>query len=906
MEMLGAWFLGIIRGLFAAIDKVVVWLIESLYDLIFQISSVQVFDNVSLAAFANRITVILSIFMIFKLSLSFLNYIVNPDAMTDKSKGFSKLIQNIAIALVLLVSYQFLFDKAMELQQKIVDNNTIPKLIIGSVGKNVKNSSTISFPLFSAFVVPNNDILYSTSTKPNLTGCRSYSRYIEGSKPSATCDLTGAGYTDNVATDNSTVGTDANSQMDYIVKHQDTNALLDFLLRIKKGDIFAFDYKFIISTICGAFAALVLLSFCMDVAVRIIKLYFLRLIAPIPIISYIDPIKGEGIFKKWLSNVGKTYADLFVRLIAIFFAIFIIQQVATQPALKDFNGNPIDNPFVIIFIIIGALMFAKQFPKLIQDITGISLDGKMQLNPFKKISEQALGGKAMVAGAAGAVGAGMAGVTNFGHRFASGIKNGQGFKGKVLGGLKGAGKGTLSGIAGAASAGRRAFGHSMKGDGFLKSAWAGDQEAMFAKLQREDLERQGSTLSGRVKADMARRLGILNAGQEQIIRAGQMDNTIENRQAMIDAKKQKVANLKQQHLDPFTSYSNVVGKMENLVDKNSKVKAAKSRYDAIAATNGQSLIEQANSKYNAVVSKADERVTHAKEKLDTLKKNGASAVEINQAQNQLNRAKGAYDQTKLIAEKERDNVITSVNDGTALKNAFAEYSGVRTSVANDMISNDDNMKALVERANDIKKNEIDASTVLSDDEKKKAVYIGEDGFKSATDSRKDVDNYTATYELTDTEYLDLNSEIAQAENEIKNIKTDNASAYMALVQDGIITGTPEFNEAYKNYQKAVEDKDVTLQESYHNEMERIAKDVAQNADTEYNYKYVHDAKSKERADNAARSTKAPQSEGWTPNPQRVDTRTYMENSVGGSGPLGGLTGRPPHPHNNNGGQGNNP
>lgn len=891
------WFLGVIRGLFAAIDKVVVWLIENLYNLIFQISSVQIFDNASLAAFANRITVILSIFMIFKLSLSFLNYIVNPDAMTDKSKGFSKLIQNIAVALVLLVSYQFLFDKAMELQQKIVDNNTVPKLILGSSGKNVKNSGVVSFPLFSAFIVPNSDLLAQQQ------GCRTY--FInDGTVPHKRCDI--GDYSSDAAT-MPYIGNEPNNQLDYTVENQNTYYLFDYLLRLKNNGQFAFDYKFIISTICGAFAALVLLSFCMDVAVRIIKLYFLRLIAPIPIISYIDPIKGEGIFKKWLSNVGKTYADLFVRLIAIFFAIFIIQQVsANMGNLKDFNGNPIDNPFVIIFIIIGALMFAKQFPKLIQDITGINLDGKMQLNPFKKVSEQALGGKAMVAGAAGAVGAGMAGVTNFGHRFASGIKNGQGFKGKVLGGLKGAGKGTLSGIAGAASAGRRAFGHSMKGDGFLKSAWAGDQEAMFAKLQREDLERQGSTLSGRVKADMARRLGILNAGQEQIIRAGQMDNAIENRQAMIDAKKQKVANLKQQHLDPFTSYSNVVGKMENLVDKNSKVKAAKSRYDAIAATNGQSLIEQANSKYNAVVSKADERVTYAKEKLDTLKKNGASAVEINQAQNQLNRAKGAYDQTKLIAEKERDNVITSVNDGTALKNAFAEYSDVRTSVANDMISNDDNMKALVERANDIKKNEIDASTVLSDDEKKKAVYIGEDGFKSATDSRKDVDNYTATYELTNTEYLDLNSEIAQAENEIKNIKTDNASAYMALVQDGIITGTPEFNEAYKNYQKAVEDKDVTSQESYHNEMERIAKEVAQNADTEYNYKYVHDAKSKERADNAARSTKAPQSEGWTPNPQRVDTRTYMENSVGGSGPLGGLTGRPPHPHNNNGGQGNNP
>ena len=503
-----SWFLGVIRGLFAAIDKVVVWLIECLYDLIFQISSVQVFDNASLAAFANRITVILSIFMIFKLSLSFLNYIVNPDAMTDKSKGFSKLIQNIAVALVLLVSYQFLFDKAMELQQKIVDNNTVPKLIIGSVGKNVKNSSTISFPLFSAFVVPNNDILYSTSTNPNLTGCRSYSRYIEGSKPSATCDLKGAGYTDDVATDNSTVGTDANSQMDYIVEHQDTNALLDFLLRIKKGDIFAFDYKFIISTICGAFAALVLLSFCMDVAVRIIKLYFLRLIAPIPIISYIDPIKGEGIFKKWLSNVGKTYADLFIRLIAIFFAIFIIQQVATQPALKDFNGNPIDNPFVIIFIIIGALMFAKQFPKLIQDITGISLDGKMQLNPFKKVSEQALGGKAIMAGTAGAVGAlGVAG-GNLVHRAVNAKKNFNANGGGLKGGLKTAGGFLTSTLAGATSgfvhSSRQAYSSGKMTQGVKK----GIEEANTHRTEREIGKENGATAFGILKAKAQDAVGL--------------------------------------------------------------------------------------------------------------------------------------------------------------------------------------------------------------------------------------------------------------------------------------------------------------------------------------------------------------------------------------------------------------
>lgn len=608
MPNLGTWFLGIIRGLFAAIDKVVIWLIESLYDLIFQISSVQVFDNASLAAFANRITVILSIFMIFKLSLSFLNYIVNPDAMTDKSKGFSKLIQNIAVALVLLVSYQFLFDKAMELQQKIVDNNTIPKLIIGSVGKNVKNSSTISFPLFSAFVVPNNDILYSTSTDPNLTGCRSYSRYIEGSKPSATCDLWGAGYQDNVATDNSTVGTNTNTQMDYIVEHQDTNALLDFLLRIKKGDKFAFDYKFIISTICGAFAALVLLSFCMDVAVRIIKLYFLRLIAPIPIISYIDPIKGEGIFKKWLSNVGKTYADLFIRLVAIFFAIFIIQQVSVNMGnLKDFNGNPIENPLVMLFIIIGALMFAKQFPKLIQDITGISLDGKMQLNPFKKISEQAAGIKGISAVAAGTAGGLLTAGGNLAHRIANrkeDLKN----KGK----LRTAGGFFASTLAGAASgfvhSSRQAYSSGKMFQGVKK----GIEEANTHRTEREIGRENGATAFGILKAKAQDAIGLPTDYQKSRVQIDNLQSVKKTVDSIDEAAKKEM-------LIKPNSY---LSRKWNNDDKKKEFKAASDAY--IKAHNQYEALK--NVDINNIKQDAVERYRSSKRKLAEFNKNSGLSI----------------------------------------------------------------------------------------------------------------------------------------------------------------------------------------------------------------------------------------------------------------------------------------
>ncbi len=373
---MGTWFFGIIRGLFAAIDKIVVGLIEALYGLIIDISKVQIFENDVLSKLSQRVTAILTIFMIFKLSFSFLTYILNPEQMTDKSKGFGKIIQNVAISLVLLTSYQFLFDKAMDLQLTLINNNTIPKLIFGPESKSdVMDPSLVSFPLFSVFVTPNSLL---TDANPECA------KYASGTlKPMDLCpelELYNTGF------DSNSGYSDVKELINQTVSDRNTNAMLDYFLPLEKDGVFAFDYWFLVSTAFGVVAALLLLSFCFDVAIRTVKLGFLRLIAPIPIISYVDPNKGEGVFKKWLSTVGKTYADLFIRLVAIFFALFLIQQVSGTE-LNGIDGKPIDNPFIVVFIILGALMFAKQFPKLIQDITGISFDSKLQLNPLKKLED---------------------------------------------------------------------------------------------------------------------------------------------------------------------------------------------------------------------------------------------------------------------------------------------------------------------------------------------------------------------------------------------------------------------------------------------------------------------------------------------------------------------------------------
>ena len=390
---------GLIRGIFAVLDKIVASLIEMLFDLMLSIADIDLFGNsTAVETLANNITILLGVFMLFKLSFSFLNYIINPDQFTDKSKGFAKIIQNVLITLVLLTSYNFIFDKAMYFQGIFLKENTVGRIILGGYGTGVievkSQARTVSFSVFSAFIQPSNTIRYV---------CNGYATIArQNGEAWNNCKNVLKNYDDDVTKYMNRDGTyyTIENQVQEIAKYDDTAGLLDNILRAKNGDEFAFDYMFFISGICGIFVAILLVNFCFDIAIRTIKLAFLRLMAPIPIISYIDPIKGEGIFKKWLTNVGKTYLDLFVRLMAIYFAIFIINVTmeVLGNGVSTYSGSTTasSNPLVMIFIIIGALMFAKQFPKLIQDITGINLgDGKFKLNPLKRISEDAVGGSIM-------------------------------------------------------------------------------------------------------------------------------------------------------------------------------------------------------------------------------------------------------------------------------------------------------------------------------------------------------------------------------------------------------------------------------------------------------------------------------------------------------------------------------
>lgn len=381
----------ILRFLFAWIDKIVAWAINIIYDLIIRISDVTVFNDAIIETLGNRISVILGIFMLFKVSFSLVNYALNPDSFTDKEKGAGKLVTNIIVMLVMLVSFNMVFKQAFNLQGKIVKSNVLANIIfgVGSRDAGINNEEAgneMAFYVYSAFMQPNPNSVLGNRCDYIYSG--------------ASTVLDSDGNSVDVQTKNTECLSKLQESTSMIImtnfstaiaKH-DSQKLLDYdLILAKENGEFLFDYIPIISTVCGIIILLVLIQFCFDIAIRSVKLGFLQLIAPIPIISYIDPKSGkDGMFKKWIKTCLSTYADLFIRLLALFFAIFVITALLNNSMVSISTGDPISfwtDPFVKIMIILGALLFAKQLPQLISDLTGIKLNGGFTLNPMNRIQQ---------------------------------------------------------------------------------------------------------------------------------------------------------------------------------------------------------------------------------------------------------------------------------------------------------------------------------------------------------------------------------------------------------------------------------------------------------------------------------------------------------------------------------------
>lgn len=403
-----------VRSLFGTLDSIAYTLFSWVMQLIFDIAEVSTSDafNNFYGEIQSRIYAVLAIFMLFKVTISMLTYLVNPDSITDKSNGIGKLSTRIIVSLVMLIAFPYAFQFLNRVQPHVLE--ALPRVILGTqpssysdLGSQMENAGqNIAFQTY-------NGVFFNTNCADkkaqvgvsNGNPCFQYENSVQGA-----------------------------------VDHLNDPADGD-------NNSYKYDYMPLIGFVVAIVMTLILLGYCVDIAVRVFKLIILQLIAPIPIISYVDPkASKDGAFNKWIKMVISVWADLFIKLGIIYFIMLVISELFTSGAILNLTNNLFGDSYfrgglVTLALIVGLLFFAKDAPKFICDAMGIKMGENGKL--FGGL------GKIMSAGAiaAGTVGAGIAsGRASYladqanGKKFnvARAFKNvGAGFLGAAAGGITG-------------------------------------------------------------------------------------------------------------------------------------------------------------------------------------------------------------------------------------------------------------------------------------------------------------------------------------------------------------------------------------------------------------------------------------------------------------------------------------
>ena len=125
--LIAADFLGInstindtINRILIGIDKIVFNFVSLIFQLIMILAKTEIFTQTTIDIFAKRIYVILGLVMVFKMMISFVQILIDPDTINDKDRGVVSVLKRVIISLILIVLVPSIFSTAREVQTYIL------------------------------------------------------------------------------------------------------------------------------------------------------------------------------------------------------------------------------------------------------------------------------------------------------------------------------------------------------------------------------------------------------------------------------------------------------------------------------------------------------------------------------------------------------------------------------------------------------------------------------------------------------------------------------------------------------------------------------------------------------------------------------------------------------------------
>ncbi len=379
------YIISALNFLLLIIYKGCTFLVSSLYDIIFNLAEINMFKNSAFETFKNNVTTLIGLFLIFKLAISVINYIVNPDKISDSKTGAKNIIVKLVIVISLLATIDKLFEWAYRVQEIILKDGIIENFVFSNTSKGdapqnfVGQGKKFSTADYLAYVVTGPFFDYNRDAE--IWGSGNEARAL--AEDECTDFLLMLNYNEEPPDSECCKKLDeeedgACEKLKAGLKERDVIAAVIDIIGLKKDQQLMLQIN-PLGIIVALGTAIILVIIAVGVATRVFKLIFFQIIAPLPIILYIDPnSNGNSPFNKWLKATINTFLELFIRLFVLYFAILIISQVLTGNGgtLQTFSGTAIklfspENAFLFIFLVIGLLLFASQAPKLIEDVLGI-------------------------------------------------------------------------------------------------------------------------------------------------------------------------------------------------------------------------------------------------------------------------------------------------------------------------------------------------------------------------------------------------------------------------------------------------------------------------------------------------------------------------------------------------------
>ena len=351
------------------LDAIVYSVVVYVYN-IFQIVAQLNFSVISswTQPLVNRVEALIMVLILFKLGLSFIQYMITPEKFNDKATGGSALLINIVICSVLLVSYQFIFTVFNELSMLIIGYQdgyefTVLKQIADIESENGGDEAGLVGRFIFGTEADTKDFGKQIACITLFSFLKDKVNAEEGGR--ATLML------------GKILENDSND-----INFFEITNIADAIYRSDEDDDLdehgCVVYQFpLLSTAVGIYLVYRLVVLTIEVAIRIFKMIILQVTAPIAIVTTIEGGMKSKTFQSFYKTYFSVYTGLFTRVVVVYLITALISMFAQNFDTLNigFEQDSTMGAFAFIIIVVSLFTFAGKLPSFIDKALGLNSSG---------------------------------------------------------------------------------------------------------------------------------------------------------------------------------------------------------------------------------------------------------------------------------------------------------------------------------------------------------------------------------------------------------------------------------------------------------------------------------------------------------------------------------------------------